>query len=1137
VKIIKRSILLSLLVGLQAVSAGAHEFGKIPLQDVQNIAMAVADEWVNKCTPGDLTYEKLFALMLTPTWGETTEGGVGSPSPMTLSRSDNGATLYALGDAQANYPFRRAFWHTGIGAWQLDDFGLGSPLGIERFTNAMAADAVAEKMATKYCGALNNSTRLMSVFSSWNSCDDKSVKTQPNTLICERLFNAIYNPVGAPLIATDPMVVDEYGGGELRTCSLAGQVGTFPCLYIDPSQAEGATWWAMQRINGTPPLAKPFYVYRQDAGPYEWRYWMVGAATGFGENIAAARAYGKWSECGLCWMTNGALSSVTNLTQKYCPSQSWDPCQGLSAQALCDLTTGVGACSNTPQLRVSLLASPSSGPAPLNGVTLQANVTGNDPNQVINYTFYCNRSDAGTNITPNPDQQFFGIWSTQRRALSLCHYPTAGSYTAKVIVQQGNNSAAEALAPITVGGSPSGCFSLTLAANNLAGGAVPSAAPPASSSCALGEYLAGAEIQLTAAPASGWAVGSWVGTQNDTSTSETNSLVMPASSHTVIVNYVQSAPSPITILTTSVPDAAPNQPYSVQLTASGGTGTGYVWSLQAGNLPFGLTLNAQAGVISGTPTQAGTSSDFTIGVRDSGGNSTDRRYSLYVQQTPGPTITSSAPSSFVFSVGAPYTRPNSITYLAEGGQAPYSWQATGLPPGLQIDPAGGFLYGTPVQAGSFPAEIMVSDALGESASLAATLRVVVNALIITDSSGHTPPNPPAGTLGTSYQFIFAAQGGSLSGYTWSISQGSLPPGLVAEKPPGCTSSTCALLISGTPTQGGTFSFTVMVRDSLGDVTSQGATIIINTGTPPVIQTVRLPIATIGSTYSTSLAATGGTPGYRWSFAGASPDPGIQLSASGILSGTSSLTNDCPTGATDGGAIWVGTNYPTRYFSVQVTDAAGQSATTNLCLVSYHPLPQLTDSEPPSVIVDGQDHTITVHGTNLRNDSMLEIGSNAPSPTTYVNPTTVTFNLYPAPTGFATSPGGSPYGETTYALKVVQPYASFATSSINFSIFDPPPNVSSVSSVLNNTNQPCRANLSCQLVINGTGFVDITSYLIVQSGQTIYLDDHPSTPIPWTQVTVGAFSVPTPGTYTLRVTNGFEPNGQPASVDVPFTVQP
>src|SRR5260370_6571316 len=50
--------------------------------------------------------------------------------------------------------------------------------------------------------------------------------------------------------------------------------------------------------------------------------------------------------------------------------------------------------------------------------------------------------------------------------------------------------------------------------------------------------------------------------------------------------------------------------YSVQLTATP-TGVAYQWSITAGNLPQGVNLNAQTGVISGMPTTGGTST-FTV---------------------------------------------------------------------------------------------------------------------------------------------------------------------------------------------------------------------------------------------------------------------------------------------------------------------------------------------------------------------------------------------------------------------------------------------------------------------------------------------------------------------------------------------
>ena len=65
------------------------------------------------------------------------------------------------------------------------------------------------------------------------------------------------------------------------------------------------------------------------------------------------------------------------------------------------------------------------------------------------------------------------------------------------------------------------------------------------------------------------------------------------------------------------PSGVVGTPYSVTLTAAGGT-TPYTWSISAGSLPAGLTLNTSTGVVSGTPTAAGTSS-FTAKVTDAKG--------------------------------------------------------------------------------------------------------------------------------------------------------------------------------------------------------------------------------------------------------------------------------------------------------------------------------------------------------------------------------------------------------------------------------------------------------------------------------------------------------------------------------------
>jgi len=74
-------------------------------------------------------------------------------------------------------------------------------------------------------------------------------------------------------------------------------------------------------------------------------------------------------------------------------------------------------------------------------------------------------------------------------------------------------------------------------------------------------------------------------------------------------------PADLVITTTSLPDGVVGKPYSATLQAKGGIPP-YSWSLSAGSLPTGLSLNGATGVISGTPGMAGRW-DFTVMVSDS----------------------------------------------------------------------------------------------------------------------------------------------------------------------------------------------------------------------------------------------------------------------------------------------------------------------------------------------------------------------------------------------------------------------------------------------------------------------------------------------------------------------------------------
>ena len=97
------------------------------------------------------------------------------------------------------------------------------------------------------------------------------------------------------------------------------------------------------------------------------------------------------------------------------------------------------------------------------------------------------------------------------------------------------------------------------------------------------------------------------------------------------VDSTPPAPPPV-ISTGSLASGTAGASYSATLTATGGI-TPYTWSVVSGSLPAGLSLASNTGVISGTPTAAGTAS-FTAQVRDANSQTASQAFSITINAPP-----------------------------------------------------------------------------------------------------------------------------------------------------------------------------------------------------------------------------------------------------------------------------------------------------------------------------------------------------------------------------------------------------------------------------------------------------------------------------------------------------------------------
>jgi hypothetical protein len=221
------------------------------------------------------------------------------------------------------------------------------------------------------------------------------------------------------------------------------------------------------------------------------------------------------------------------------------------------------------------------------------------------------------------------------------------------------------------------------------------------------------------------ATGLISGTPTGTGTTDFTVTVTDTESPPASASAAESItiPAPVEVTTVSLPAAAVGTPYAATLTAAGGVPP-YTWSIPAGTLPAGLTLDPSTGVISGTPSAPGNAS-FTVEVTDSGSPPASAIASEVITLTVAPLVVT---TSFLPPVGGLPGESYSATLTATGGAAPYTWSITAgeLPAGLTLDPSTGVISGTPTGLGlgsSFT--VTVTDSENPAASASADLSIGV----------------------------------------------------------------------------------------------------------------------------------------------------------------------------------------------------------------------------------------------------------------------------------------------------------------------------------------------------------------------------------------------------------------------------
>jgi uncharacterized repeat protein (TIGR01451 family) len=328
----------------------------------------------------------------------------------------------------------------------------------------------------------------------------------------------------------------------------------------------------------------------------------------------------------------------------------------------------------------------------------------------------------------------------------------------------------------------------------------------------------------------------------------------------------QSSTTTLTITVTANP--GPTLSYSSPQTLAAGTSTtvtpatgpsdnGSVTTIVVDSVSPGTGLTASVnnstGVVSLNATLAGS---YTVNIKatDNCGAMTVASFTVNVTC---PSITVSPETLPNGQVGSSYNQ--TITAAPAGGNYTFAVTSGALPPGLSLA-SNGNLTGTPTTTGTYSFTVTATGFGSCTSSRNYSITIGCPTITINTTS---LPNTSRGALYN--QTISVSPPGS---YTFTISSGSLPPGLSLNSSTG--------VISGTPTTNGSYTFTVTVSAGGSCTASRTYTISVNGQCPNVTQHDTLPNGTVNVAYFGSLAHVTPTNDYIITLQAGTLPPGLAI---------------------------------------------------------------------------------------------------------------------------------------------------------------------------------------------------------------------------------------------------------------------